>query len=93
MRLTSAMDGTVTEEDTTRTIVLELDYTHFVKPKGWMNITQIVSCPIVHISNRFIYSFTIFAKLPSNLFYSRFVVSYHYAVVDLQQPLHRHISS
>ena len=41
------MDGAVAEEDTTRKIVLELDYTHFVKPKGWMNITQIVSCPIV----------------------------------------------
>ena len=52
MRLTSAMDGAVAEEDTTRKIVLELDYTHFVKPIGWMNITQIVSCPIVHISNR-----------------------------------------
>ena len=47
MRLTSAMmDGTVSEEDTTRKIVIELDYTHFVRPKGWMNITQIVSCPI-----------------------------------------------
>ena len=52
MRLTNAMDGAVVEEDTTRKIVLELDYTHFVKPIGWMNITQIVSCPIVHISNR-----------------------------------------
>ena len=51
MRLTSTMDGAVSEEDTTRKIVLELDYTHFVKPKGWMNISQIVSCPIVHISN------------------------------------------
>ena len=52
MRLTSTMDGAVSEEDTTRKIVLELDYTHFVKPKGWMNISQIVSCPIVHISHR-----------------------------------------
>ena len=46
------MDGAVSEEDTTRKIVLELDYTHFVKPKGWMNITQIVCCLIVHISTR-----------------------------------------
>ena len=34
--------GSNLEGDDSRKIVLELDYTHFVKPAGWMNIIQIV---------------------------------------------------
>ena len=43
MVATGVLDESGLDRDTSRKIIVELDYTHFLTPAGWMNIIQIVS--------------------------------------------------
>ena len=44
----TVLDETGLETDNSRKITIELDYTHFLTPTGWMNIIQIVRSYINH---------------------------------------------
>ena len=49
----------ILEAYTSRKIIVELDYGHFLSPAGWLNLIQIVSTDTIIISNEYL--------LPKNL--------------------------
>ena len=58
------MGEAVLNGDTTRKIIIELDYTHFVTSAGWANLSQIVSfCNKLFVKYNPIIGYYVYFKL------------------------------